>query len=96
MSNRLRYLAIAEATTYLVLIAALVWRTIGDGPDLSDMTGPIHGLVFAAYCAAVLIERADRHWRASTTALALVAAIIPLGGYYVAHRLLTNDQTPAT
>jgi integral membrane protein len=94
MSRRLRYLAIAEATTYLVLLATLVWRRRFGGPDLSDATGPVHGLVFVAYVAAVLIERADRGWRASKTFLALGAAVIPLGGYVAAHRLLASDGVP--
>ncbi len=59
-----------------------------DGPDLAGVTGPIHGIAFLGYVAAVLIERANYGWGARETAIALVASIIPFGTFYVERKML--------
>lgn len=91
--------SVAEATTYLVLLAAAVARRALDGPDLSGVLGPLHGIAFLAYCSAVLLVREDAGWRAGRTALLLVAAVVPLGGFAVAHRVERHpaplDRSPA-
>ncbi len=85
----LRPAAITEATTYLLLLSTLVWRASLDGPDVSRVIGPIHGLAFIWYLFAVSSARAKNGWSAWTTARVLVAAVIPVGGYVVAERVAT-------
>jgi integral membrane protein len=86
--------SVAEATTYLVLLAAAAARLTFDGPDISGVIGPLHGIAFLAYCTAVLVVREDAGWRARQTALILLAAAVPLGGFVVARRL-ERDRSPA-
>ena len=80
-------LGIVEATSFLVLLALLVWRRGFDGPDLAAVTGPIHGLAFLAYAGLVLWVREDAGWRLGQTLVLLAAAVVPLGGFFVARRL---------
>jgi integral membrane protein len=86
--------SVAEASTYLVLLAAAAARLAFDGPDISGVVGPLHGIAFLAYCTAVLVVREDAGWRAGRTALILLAAAVPLGGFVVA-RQLERDRSPA-
>lgn len=79
--------SVAEATTYLVLLATAVARRAFDGPDLSGLVGPVHGVAFLVYCGAVILVREHAGWRAGRTTLILLAAVVPLGGFAVARRL---------
>lgn len=87
MSDRaLRIVAVAEAVSLLVLLGFAAGRAAG-GPDLSATLGPLHGIVFCAYVVVVLQARPAHGWSAGRTALIVLAAVIPLGGAIVAHRL---------
>lgn len=78
--------AVAEAVSLLALLGFAVGRTVG-GPDLSATLGPLHGIVFCAYVAVVLQARPHLGWSAARTALVLLAAVVPVGGAVVAHRV---------
>lgn len=78
-----RMIALAEATSFLaLLVASYVKRT--DGGDLGvTVLGPIHGALFIAYVLAALNLRGRAGWSARTTALILLGAVVPFGGYVV-------------
>ena len=78
--------AVAEAVTLLALLGFAIGRAAG-GPDLSATLGPVHGIVFCAYVVVVLQARATRGWSIGRTAVVLLAAVVPLGGAIVAHRV---------
>lgn len=84
----LRVVAIAEAVSYLCLLAAVVAKRVFDQPAGVSAIGPIHGVVFLAYFALVVFVREERGWSPRDTLAALVAAVIPFGGYVVERRLL--------
>ena len=83
-----RYVAIAEASSWLLLIIATVVKYGADGPDLAPILGPIHGLLFVAYVLMALTLRAAAGWDGRTTIIVLACSIIPFGGYFVERRLL--------
>lgn len=87
--HNFRYVALAEATSWLLLIIATGWKYGADGPDLAPILGPIHGLLFLAYVFMALSLREDAGWEGSTTLGVLVASIIPFGGFVVERRVLT-------
>jgi integral membrane protein len=92
MTRTLRVVAIIEALTYLVLIAAVIVYRVFDGPKLTSVMGPIHGTAFLAYFWFVIQAHHEREWAWSRTLPILGAAIIPLGGFYAADRLIeAND-----
>ena len=78
-----RYVALAEATTFLaLLVAAIVKRT--DGNELGvQVLGPIHGLLFIAYVVLALNLRSECGWTTKQTFWILVGAVLPFGGYVV-------------
>jgi integral membrane protein len=83
-----RYVALVEATSWLILLAATIWKYAADGPDLAPILGPIHGILFLAYVFMALSLRDDAGWDGPMTLAVLAAAVIPGGGFVVERRVL--------
>jgi integral membrane protein len=77
----LRLVALAEATSFLALLAATYFKYSDQGEVGVQVLGPIHGLLFLAYVVLVLALRPDTRWSTQTTFWILVAAVLPFGGY---------------
>jgi integral membrane protein len=94
-----RGVAIVEAISYLVLLAASVGKhAFGDGV-LVDVMGPVHGTIFLVYLGLALAIRRQVRWSWSTVGIVAVAAAIPLGALVVERRLVPagagDDGDPA-
>jgi integral membrane protein len=88
----MRYIALAEATSFiLLLIASLVKRTGGEEIGV-QILGPIHGVLFLVYVVVALNIRLDMGWSAKTTFWVLVGAVVPFGGYVVDWWLLRDTS----
>lgn len=81
------HIARVEASSYLVLVALAVWRATG-GPNLSTAMGLVHGVIFLVYLALVLRHRPAMGWTNDDLAAIVGLAIVPLGGFWVASRIL--------
>ena len=79
--KNLRLVALAEATSFLALLAASYLKHSDQGEVGVQILGPIHGLLFVTYVALVLSLRDRVGWSGRTTAWILVAAVLPFGGY---------------
>ena len=72
-----RSLAIAEAITWTLLITGLILRATA-GLDVAVVIGgSIHGFVFLAYAATVLLVGVNQRWSIGLMALGVVTAIVP-------------------
>lgn len=79
----MRYIALAEATSFIaLLIASAIKRTGGDEIGV-QILGPIHGGLFIAYVIVALNLRSQLEWPGRTTFWVLVGAVVPFGGYVV-------------
>jgi integral membrane protein len=90
-----RYVALAEATSFLALLVATVVKRTDGGEMGVQILGPIHGLLFIAYVATALTIRADQGWSPKVTFWILVGAVLPFGGYVVDWWLLREQQRTA-
>lgn len=90
-----RYVALAEATSFLaLLVASYIKRT--DGGEMGvTILGPIHGALFVAYVFMALQLRQRAGWSPKTTALILLGAVLPFGGYVVDAWLARQPPVPA-
>ena len=86
MIARFRLIALAEAVSWLALIAATIAKRAFDVEEATAVIGPIHGVIFLVYLAAVVFLREELGWSAKRTAIAIAAAIIPLGTYLIVER----------
>lgn len=72
-----RTLAIAEAVSWTILIAALIIRAVA-GLDIAvSIGGAIHGFVFLSYGATAILVALNQRWRVWPTVVAVVSAVIP-------------------
>jgi integral membrane protein len=91
----LRRVAPLEATTFLALLVASYIKHQGDGATGVSVLGPIHGILFLAFVGLALVLRREAPWSNGTTALVILGAIVPFGGYAVDWWLLRQPE-PAT
>lgn len=89
----LRRVAIAEAISFLLLVVGTVVKRAADEPIFVRILGPIHGVLFLAYAALVLICWGDQGWRFKKVALLLLLAVVPLGGFIADRTLLREPAT---
>ncbi len=78
-----RYIALIEATTFLLLLIASYIKRANDQPVGVEILGPIHGLLFIAYVIVALGVRERAGWTTNQTLLILLGAVVPFGGYFV-------------
>jgi integral membrane protein len=91
----MRGIALAEATSFiLLLIASYVKRTGGSELGV-QILGPIHGGLFIAYVVIALNIRSQLGWANSTTFWILVGTVVPFGGYVVDWWLAREERQAA-
>ena len=72
-----RVLAIAEALTWTILIAAIIARAVGAPGVVVTVGGGIHGFVFLAYAATAVLVALNQRWHPGVGVLAVVSAVVP-------------------
>lgn len=87
-----RYVALAEAVSFLVLLVATVVKHTQDAPGGVEVMGPIHGGLFIAYVVIALGVRGPAGWSAKATLGVLVGAVLPFGGFVVDRWLARTGQ----
>jgi integral membrane protein len=90
----MRYIALAEATSFIALLIASFVKRTGGGELGVQVLGPIHGLLFLTYVVVALNIRHEMGWNGKTTFWVLVGAVVPFGGYVVDWRLLRDFEHP--
>jgi integral membrane protein len=92
----MRYIALAEATSFIALLIASVIKRTGGSELGVQILGPIHGVLFIAYVVIALNLRPRAGWSDKVTFWILVGAVIPFGGYVVDWWLLRQPARTAT
>jgi integral membrane protein len=92
----MRYIALTEATSFILLLIASVIKRTGGSELGVEILGPIHGALFVAYVVIALNLRPKVGWSGKTTFWVLVGAVIPFGGYVVDWWLLRERDRTAT
>ena len=73
-----RRVAVAEAITWALLLGGMFLKYVTDTTEAGvSIAGPIHGVVFVAYCLTVLVVAVDQRWTARRTLLGLVSSVPP-------------------
>lgn len=87
-----RYVALAEATSFLALLVAAVVKRTSENEVGVQILGPIHGALFIAYVAIALSIRNANGWTPRETVGILIGAVLPFGGYVVDWWLARREQ----
>ena len=73
-----RRLAVAEATTWALLLLGMVLKYGTRTTELGvQVFGMLHGVVFIAYCLVTLLVAVDQRWSRGRALLGLASAVPP-------------------
>jgi integral membrane protein len=79
----LRFLAVLEATAFLLLIICAFTTPHLFGIDCLFVMGNVHGAIFTAYLIAIFVFRNKVGWGPLALLMVLVAGLVPGGGIMV-------------
>jgi integral membrane protein len=91
----LRYVSIAEATSFLILLLCSVLKRTVEFEAGVQVMGPIHGVLFLAFVALVFMVRGPLGWDVKRTVLALIASVLPFAPYFVERSWLREPVAAA-
>jgi integral membrane protein len=84
----LRALGMIEAVSFLALLfIAMPLKYLGGMPMPVKVVGWTHGVLFVAFCAALLWTMLTARWPIGRAALIFVAALLPFGPFVVDRRM---------
>lgn len=79
-----KIIALLEGLSYILLLCiAVPIKYYGNDPQYVKMLGMPHGLLFMAYLALTFFVAHKLNWNKKTSAIVLVASVIPFGAFYV-------------
>ncbi|CAN5500503.1 DUF3817 domain-containing protein [soil metagenome] len=88
---RLRVVSFAEGISFLVLLfIGVPLKRMGGHPEVVEIVGPIHGLLFILYVLTVIQAKTEYSWPLGKTLLALLASILPGGTFYADHKVFRH------
>lgn len=90
-----RYVALAEAVSFLILLVAAVIKRTSDAPGGVEVMGPIHGVLFLTYVVIALVVSRPAGWSPRATIGVLAGAVLPFGGFVVDRWLARTGQLKA-
>ena len=89
----MRWVAAAEAMSWLLLIVATVVKYAFGQPLGVQLLGPIHGTLFLLYLGAAALAWWSLRWSPRTVVIVVVDSFLPGGGFLVARR---HDLRPTS
>ena len=82
-----------EAVSFLVLLCiAMPLKYVAGMPAAVTVVGWIHGVLFIAFCLALLRTMLVARWGLDRGVLVFFAALLPFGPFLVDRRLLVYDE----
>jgi integral membrane protein len=88
-----RLVALAEATSFLLLLVATFVKYQAENEIGVKVLGPVHGALFLFYCALALVVRPVLGWSFWRTIAVLAGAVLPFGGFIVDRKVLAQRTT---
>ncbi|WP_055445905.1 DUF3817 domain-containing protein [Lacinutrix mariniflava] len=89
MLKTFRIVALLEGVSYLLLMAASIYKRLPEGNDeYVKLLGMPHGLLFVAYIAFAIFLRSTYKWNSKTFILILLGSILPFGTFYIDKKYL--------
>jgi integral membrane protein len=84
----LRKVALIEAVSFLVLLGiAMPLKYLANMPMAVKVVGWIHGVLFVAFCFALLYAWLSARWPITRAALLFIAALLPFGPFIIDRRM---------
>ena len=89
----LRAAGLTEGVSFLLLLGvAMPLKYFAGIPQAVTVVGWAHGVLFVAFCAALLLTTVVAKWPLSRAAAVFVAALLPFGPFVVDRRMKQWDE----
>lgn len=89
----LRWVSLAEATSFLVLLVATLAKYAGPKDEIGvQVIGPVHGVLFLCYVGLALVVAVRRRWSPVRTVLVLAASALPVMPFLVERTWLRQQE----
>lgn len=87
--------AIAEACSWVGLLVGMYMKYLGDGNEIGvQIFGPVHGGLFMAYVAAILVLTRREDWSMRKLVIGLLCSVPPLASIWF-ERKVAKDRRQA-
>ena len=84
-----RWISILEGISFLVLLfLAMPLKYFFDLPQMVQIVGMAHGVLFLAYIAGAVFMYSLLNWGPQTLLIAIVCSVIPFGPFYIEKKYL--------
>lgn len=91
--GRLRLFAVLEGISYLLFAITMPLKYGLDIPEPNFYVGMAHGWLFIIYIILCFQNSYIHKWDLKTSALALVASLIPFGTFYADAKIFKREST---
>ncbi|MGV9714097.1 DUF3817 domain-containing protein [Gordonia sp. NPDC003424] len=78
-AKRFRFVAVAEAVTWLALLVAMFFKWVLGHTEAVAVPGMVHGIVFIVFVLTSVLTARQLRWSLPVTGLALISSIPPFG-----------------
>jgi integral membrane protein len=94
--GRFRLVSALEGWSFLLLLGiAMPLKYIWQIPEMVQVVGMAHGLLFVLYLLLVLQNKLELGWDWGKTLLAMALSVVPLGTFYVVRRMIPSAEAVA-
>lgn len=84
-----KWISILEGTSFLVLLLiAMPLKYIWQAPQMVEVVGMLHGILFVLYILGALWLYKAMQWNPKTLLVICVSSVLPFGPFYVEKKYL--------
>ncbi|GAB2768776.1 DUF3817 domain-containing protein [Salinimicrobium soli] len=84
-----KWVSILEGISFLVLLLiAMPLKYIWDLPQMVQVIGMAHGILFVGYILGAFLLFRPLQWKLSTLMIVCASSVLPLGPFYVERKYL--------
>ncbi|MFD0975525.1 DUF3817 domain-containing protein [Salinimicrobium gaetbulicola] len=84
-----KWISILEGISFLVLLLiAMPLKYIWQSPEMVQIVGMAHGILFVVYILGALLLYKSLDWTFKTLMIVCVSSVLPLGPFYVEKKYL--------
>jgi integral membrane protein len=93
--GRFRVISLIEGISYVVLLGvAMPLKYVGGDTLAVPLAGRIHGALFVVFALALARVASKESWRHRDAAIAMLAAVTPLGAFWLEHAFRRGAFAP--
>ena len=84
-----KWISIMEGISFLLLLfIAMPLKYIWDQPQMVEIVGMLHGILFVAYILGAFYLFKPMEWKFKTLLIICVSSVLPFGPFYVEKKYL--------